>query len=386
MKRIILFILTILFYCQCSTNKSNNSITYYTDSEGKIEFELDSLTPNYANHMQLVQENGINKLFILSPFNNRILGYDFDNFSKLEDFSILKEDMNNISFGDFYHGFFIHNKDSIFFLSNISKLILSNNQGEYSILFDFIKHTDDRDYWPKLTQFNKPILLNDSIISIGGMYQSNAMIHSDEVLVEMNFNMNKKTFELNTPLPKGVYKEGNFYFPDRVRPGRVFSKKHNKIFYSFPNADSIYVKDLLNIKTGLKGIFAKEEKLQPFIEIDNNELFAEFVTEKSKIYQTQQGGYNSIFVNDNKNLLVRSAYLGIKDYDIEKHNNREYSIDKALMFFDLNNYQHLKTIYLKNIDERFLFFDDDYFYVYCFDSQKEEDKLVFDKYAYPEFD
>lgn len=384
MKKVLGYILILIVYCQCTSE--NNSINYYSSIVGIKEFELDSLTPNYVHHMQLVEENGENHLYLLSPYNNRFLVYDFNDSRFIEEFRFENEEMNNIKIGSYYLGFYIHNKDSIFLLSTISKLFLGNKGGDYTLLFDFVKHTDDRDFWLKFTQINKPIMLNDSIIKFGGMYQRNTLAHIEGAKTDMDFNFKTNTFNLVTTLPKGIYTVGNYYFPDRVRPSRVYSKKYGKVFYSFPNADSIYVKDLVDDKDTLKGIFAKENNLQPFIEIDNLDGFTDVLSNGSRVYQTQQGAYNSLFLNDNKDLLIRTAYLGIKDYDPKEHVTNGYTINKAIMFFDLKDYSHLKTIYLKNIDERFMFFDEDYFYVYSFDSQKDEDKIIFDKYAYPEFD
>jgi hypothetical protein len=81
------------------------------------------------------------------------------------------------------------------------------------------------------------------------------------------------------------------------------------------------------------------------------------------------------------------AYLGINDFNIDLYTDGFYKkLNYGITFIDRKNHRQLKTIYLQNIDDTSILFDDDYFYVYCFDSQKEEDKLVFDKYAYPEFD
>ncbi|UCS92853.1 hypothetical protein KZP23_19610 [Echinicola marina] len=200
---------------------------------------------------------------------------------------------------------------------------------------------------------------------------------------DLLFDLKTKKVERTTLYPKGVYKPGVYYSVDRYSPGRAYSKENHTIYYSFPNADSIYAKDVNSGK--VKAFYAKDENLQPFIEMQSYEEISDMMKNSQATYISQQGAYYSIFAVDEKDMVVRSAYLGIPNYDPQIHNERGYAINKALMFFRQSDHQHLGTIYLKNIDERFVFFDEDHFYVYSFDHQDNEDQMVLDQYDYPEF-
>ncbi|MFN3803392.1 hypothetical protein, partial [Belliella pelovolcani] len=321
MKKYFYFILFSLSILSCGTPQTN--IEYYNKYEGQLIFDLDSLTPNYVNHMQLVTENGEKYLYLLSPYGNRFVVYNFHSGEYLTDIKFPNQELYSLKIGSYLNGFFVKSSDSIYMVSKTSKLLLGDNKGNLTEVYDFLKKfPEDRHKWLILSQFSKPFFLNDSILSFGGLVQNTDQIYREGLLTDINFNFSKIEPTYETIIPSGIYKPGNFYMPDRERPGRSFSMKYNKVYYSFPNADSIYVKD---IKSNMVTSFcASLESIQPVIEIDNLPEFSDFISKQSMVYNSQQGAYNAIYCNDSRDLLIRVAYLGIKDYDPELHKQSKY--------------------------------------------------------------
>ncbi|UCS92854.1 hypothetical protein KZP23_19615 [Echinicola marina] len=130
-----LVLLGFLFSCE----SERKSIEYYEQPTGKLVFELDSLTPNAAHHMQLAEVNGKKLLYVLSPFGNRFVVFDFYSGKKVKEFSFPNSEEMPISIGEYHTGFYFHRPDSIFMVARGSNLFLGRESGDFDAVFRFRK-------------------------------------------------------------------------------------------------------------------------------------------------------------------------------------------------------------------------------------------------------
>lgn len=394
-KLIFSIVLILFFSVSCNRDNFDDKMEIYDNKVGEVILKLDSLTPSYMHHFQIVNEGNNKLLYALSPLKNRFLVYDLNSGEFIKSFVYESTDKQKISIGKYRNGFFYHSKDSIFLVSLSHQIFLGTENGDLLEIFNVPKmYRDQQGVWPFANPNSKPIFYNDSILSLGGVNENAKSLYEEGLHTDFNIILNEDlnkmknlTNYLDTKFPKGSYVEGNYYTPQRKHPARYFSKAENLVYYSFIHSDSLYSKE---ISTGkMKSFFTQIKHMEPFINIQSVNELQEVLSSSigQREYNAKQGRYSTVAVNEKKDLIIRVAYLGIKDFNIELYTDGFYkNLNYGIIFIDRKSHRQLKTIYLQNIDDTSILFDDDYFYVYCFDSQKEENKLVFDKYAYPEFD
>lgn len=384
-----LFIITLLFSFSCQ--KKNSDINIYDGLAGQLVLELDSLTPSFMHHYQIIKEGDKKLLYALSTLKNRFTVYELNSGEFVKSIVYESTEKAPLNFGEYTSGFYYHTQDSIFFLSSTYRVFLGNGNGDFIEIFNFPKnYPENNSFWPIAIPNSKPLFYQDSILSLSGVNENNRSIFEEGFRTDFNLILSKNNNVVSyveTEFPKGNYNVGDYYLPLRKKPARAFSKSSNLVYYSYTNSDTLYEKDLVSGE--LTSIYAKIDKMEPFIHIKEVKEYREIVSSLigQREYNAKQGRYSTVAVNEKKDIIIRVAYLGIKDFNIDLYTDGFYKkLNYGITFIDRKNHRQLKTIYLQNIDDTSILFDDDYFYVYCFDSQKEEDKLVFDKYAYPEFD
>ncbi|MCH7415024.1 DUF4221 domain-containing protein [Belliella sp. R4-6] len=392
--KLVNFVFSIVFLISCNQSKVEDEIVIYDGKVGEVILELDSLTPSYIHHFQIIDEEGRKLLYALSPIKNRFLVYDLNSGDFVKSFTYKSTEKQPVNIGKFENGFHYHSQDSIFIVSLFRQIFIGNENGDLHEIFNIPKKYENQPgVWPFAIPNSKPIFYNDSILSLGGVNEKGLGVYEEGLHTDFNLilrnDSNKKnslSSYLDTKFPKGNYIVGNFYVPKRKQPSRFYSKPEKSIYYSFVHADSLYIKD---ISTGkLKPIFAKINHMESFMEIESVNEFQQVLSTPllQREYNAKQGRYSTVAVNEEKNVIIRVAYLGIKDFNIDLHSEGHYKkLNYGITFIDRKEHRQLKTIYLQNIDDTSILFDEDYFYVFCFDSQKGEDKLILDKYAYPKF-
>ena len=393
MKRFLLGV-TILFSLSFCTDKKEVSTQLKiveANKVGTVIFELDSLTPNMNNHMHLVDDGSQAILYVLTPFKNRIVGFDFKSGEKVKEIEFKSDPMTPLKIGGIMEGFYYHNSDSIFLFNKYrNQVMIGNDLGEYRVFFDFLKDFPDtrenRTFWTRLTQNNIPFIVNDSLMYFGGNYDMRVDGTFDvESKTELMLNFND--FQVTKQIPvSSAYIPGNYYMINRVRASKTYWKELNRAYFSFPNADSVLVKDF---NTGeIHSFWAEDPRMIRPKEYSDQKIYAnETMGKEGQVAQDYgQGGYPSIFFNPYKNQIVRSSFLGIKNFEYDRFMAKEYVIHDALHFYDAATEEYLGTIDFDGyMDERFVYFDENNFYAVDYSNYEEEDQMVLDKYAYPDF-
>lgn len=378
----ILFIAWLFFgLFGCSNSRYNSGVL---NLESELIFSLDSLTPNSSNHYDLQVENGREIFYILTPFNNRFVYYDFNSQEKIGEFQV-EDDLGNLKIGLAPpSGFYIHNLDSIF-LYDYRKhaLYLSNSVGQIKKIYEFMKNfPNDRSYWAGIYSESKPFFINKDLISLGGSVESTQIIDNQKVDVVLSL----KTLDINreTSLPSSYLKD-HFYSPVRLRPSRAVNRLKNLVYYSFHNSDSIYVRDLSN--GTWTSFLANLGGMEPYKDIKELSDFraAESGGENQLLYNVSQGGHFSVFFDERNNKIVRVSFLGVQDFDMVTHQENPYNFKLILSFFDPDSFENLGSFPIDQFDYRFMFFTKNNFYVIIPKRNTMEDQLVVSKYEYPSF-
>ncbi|MFN3996784.1 hypothetical protein [Algoriphagus sp.] len=365
----------------CSTSQNNSKELKLPEL---VVFELDSLTSNSGNHYELYSENDKEVLYVLTPFNNRFVYFDFKTKSKIGEFQV-EDDFENLKIGLAPpSGFYIHSLDSIF-LYDYRKhvLYLWNQNGKASKVFEFMRNfPNDRSYWSGIYAESKPYFLDKDLISLGGSVESQKIIDNQNVDVVLNL----KSFEVyrETYLPTSYLKD-HYYSSVRLRPSRAVNKIKNVVYYSYYNSDSIYVRDLS--KGNWTSFHSKVDGMKPFKDISDLTEFheAESGGVNQLIYNATQGGHFSVFYDEKNNKIVRVSFLGIQDFDILRHQENPYKFNFVLSFYDPNSFENLGSYQIDQFDYRFMFFTKNFFYVINPEKNTLEDELVVSKYEYPRF-
>lgn len=392
MKRFLLGV-TILFslsFCSDKEVFSRLKIVEATKIGTKI-FELDSLTPNMNNHMHLVDEGNQAILYVLTPFKNRIVGFDFKSGEKIKEIEFKSDPMTPLKIGGIMEGFYYHSNDSIFLFNKFrNQVMIGNDKGEYQVFYDFLIDFPDtplnRTFWTRMTQNNSPFIVNDSLMYFGGNYDigyDGSFIENSKTELVLEFSDSKVTKQI--PIPS-AYIPGNFYTVNRVRASKAYSKELNRVYFSFPNSDSVLVKDFNSGE--LYSFLADDPRMLKFNEYSDQKSFVNQISGKEGqvAQEYAQGGYPSIFFNPYKNHIIRASFLGIRNFEYDRFMSKEYVIHDALHFYDAQTEEYLGSVDFDGyMDERFIYFDENYFYVVDYASYDEEDQMVLDKYEYPDF-
>jgi hypothetical protein len=377
-----IYLLGFIFF---SCNPKNQSLELL-NHKGKLQFQLDSLTPNSGNHFQVYTKNDSSFLFILTPFNNRFVYYDLTTRQKLGDFTI-DDDFGNLKIGFAPpSGFYIHNLDSIFLYDyRKHNLYRSDIKGNSIKEYDFMEnYPEDRSYWGGFFQESKPYFINDSLLSIGGAVQWGSEAIEEDQKVDVVLNLKTKEVYRETPLPLS-FKVGNFYSTVRLRPSRAFNDKDDLVYYSYYNSDSIFLRNLKN--DSWLHVNAPIVGMASFKEIDNLSDFRESERgpENQMAYNISQGGHFSIFYDDINDKVVRVSFLGKSDFDIQSHKKNPYQFELILSFFDPKTLELFGQYRVDQFDYRFMMFSKGSFYVLNSSYNISEDLLTFLRYEYPKF-
>ncbi|MCE7056346.1 hypothetical protein LZF95_16810 [Algoriphagus sp. AGSA1] len=382
-KLLAYLVLILLFSCN---NKGTNEYDFLV-FKGEHTFELDSLTSgSVANHYQLYEQGDKSYLFILTPHKGRMVYYDFDVREKMGEIR-MEDGFGNFSVGGVPpSGFYIHNLDSILLYDyRRNNLYLGNSKGKVTKVFEFMKeYPTDRSYWGGIFQESKPYFLNDTLLSIGGAVQwGDAKIVKDQK-VDILLNLKSNMVTRETLLP-GDYLEDHFYPTTRLRPARALDEKNNRVYYSYYNSDSLFVRDLVSNSWG--SFYAGVDERLPFRDIDNLQEFEEVEkgTENQMIYNLSQGGYYNVLYDAHHDLIIRIGFLGIEKFDYKRHKEVPYDFNLLLTFYDAKSYKNLGTYQLEKFDYRFLVFGEHSIFVTRPNLNRSDDSLIFYEYEFPEF-
>jgi hypothetical protein len=85
-KLIFSIVLILFFSVSCNRDNFNDKMGIYDNKVGEVILKLDSLTPSYMHHFQIVNEENNKLLYALSPLKNRFLVYDLNSGEFIKSF------------------------------------------------------------------------------------------------------------------------------------------------------------------------------------------------------------------------------------------------------------------------------------------------------------
>lgn len=327
-----------------------------------LQFELDSLTPDYFHGLEPVKINKKNYLTFLNDLTNAIYYYDFQT-KELERILNFVNDPDGIDRGIMSYSHI--GEDSIFlFGKKISSYMVDLN-GQVIDKYDLLDLSLRQSLYS--TSNSPAIFLNNEIYYnslVWGMYER-------DYYPILKYSLENQRVELSDPLPEVYFQEGDwgkFWFDYAYQ---VFDKSSNRIIYSFPASNSLFVRipDQIGLQE-IKSDILIANISPPFK--DNNYIY------DSKDWNEAMNSspiFNAIFIDNTSNQLLR-VFIHPVNSPL-KDPKRKISLIK----YDLESLQPTEILNLPDNEYKIRnsFFLDSYFYVRK--NIENEDVIEFEKFS-----
>ncbi|WP_338222009.1 hypothetical protein [Algoriphagus sp. oki45] len=355
---ILLPLAIIVFGCQ---NPNVSSSIKKLVAIEEIKFELDSLTPDYFHGMEIVEKNDSLYFTFLNDLTNSIYYYDFES----------KQFVNRLEFevGEMgiHRGVMTYSHfgmDSIFLFGKGRTSYWSNFKGEILDKFELIDLSLRQSPYSSNVS---PIIITEDAFYYNSIMWGNYFREFQPIL---KFDVRNRKVELFDHYPEVYFQEGDWgaFAFDYIY--QVHDKSENQVYYSFPNSNTIFVRDLATEKIlEMTDSYFGPRITPPF---ENNNYV--FESEDWLLKMNSVSIFGPIFLDKGSNTLIRTFSYGVKSPlrdPLRKVNLIHYDINlnKIINVFELPNNKYI----LKNS-----FFANGEFYIRK--KSNEEDYIVFERF------
>lgn len=225
------FTLNLFFLVGCSSPSEEKYSSNTLNFDNVIKFELDSLTPNTFQALEIFENEETTYLSFLNNVTNTIYYYNFED-QKLE--KTLKYEVGGDGLRNGIMSYNHFSNDSILLFGTGLFSYISNLEGKVLKGFKLI----DMQYQqsPYASSQSSPIILDNNIYYnslVWGNYLSNYKPF-------MKYNLNSDKIELFGNLPSVYQNNGNWGSHHYDYIYQFNDKNNRRIIYSFPAANSLF--------------------------------------------------------------------------------------------------------------------------------------------------
>lgn len=291
-KYIKLIGLGFLFFSGCTYKEQGNSLGELLEVNNIIKFELDSLTPNSFQVIEILERNEITYFTFLNNINNTIYYYNFENQELVK---TLKYEIGGDGLRNGIMSYNHHSNDSILLFGTGLYSYLTNEKGK--VLKDF-KLIDLKYQQSPYASMQSPVILTDGYIYYNSLVWG---WYSSEYQPFMKYDLSSSQVNLFGGLPLTYQENGDWGSQNYDYAYQVFDKKNRKIIYSFPAANTLFEYGInKNEFTEIKDSYTFDEISPPFkddnyvydseewhFSMNNTEIYGSLLIdyEQSKVYR-----------------------------------------------------------------------------------------------------